>query len=259
MEHCNGQWIGWRGNPFSLRVEGTGFGLIQEVTDLRLTQVSSAVGSSGVNAGTVLNPQVNRTSLPLTAINNDAFYISSTDGTNTPLPVELVSFNAVVEGDAVKLEWSTASELNNDFFVVERMSASNTGIEIGRVNGQGTVQTSHTYSLYDENPQPGLNYYRLRQTDFDGTFTYSKIISVYVKDTDNSKGLNVYPNPAHNEDLTVEVNDIKNGETVTVVIFAAQKSEVFSFRDVNQAEGSFKSDFHCRVDARHLRSAGYSQ
>lgn len=228
------------GNPFSLRVEGTGFGLIQEVTDLRLTQVSSAIGSAGVNAGTVLNPQVNRTSLPLTAINNDAFYISSTDGTNTPLPVELVSFEAVVEGNVVKLVWSTASELNNDYFVVERMTTSNTGTEIGRVTGHGTVKTAHAYSLYDENPQPGLNYYRLRQTDFDGTFTYSKIVLVHVADVNDSKGLVVYPNPAHQEDLTIELKNLKARESVTIVIFSAAKSEVVSFQGPATAEGSFK-------------------
>jgi hypothetical protein len=224
------------GNPFSLRAEGTGFGTIEEVTDLRLTQVSSAIGSSGANGGTILNPQVNRTSLPLTAINNDAFYIASIDGTNTPLPVELVSFKGNVEGTRVRLLWTTASELNNDFFTVERMHEESGFDPVARVNGSGTVHNSQSYFVYDQNPREGVNYYRLKQTDFDGTFAYSEIIAVEVKETRDV--LKVYPNPSRQEDLTVELKTLKPGEQVRFTIFSGQQAQIFSSLEKADSNGS---------------------
>ena len=227
------------GNPFSLRVEGTGFGIIQEVIDLRLTQVSSAVGSASANSGTILNPQVNRTSLPLTAINNDEFYIASIDGTNTPLPVELVSFEAKVEDARVSLRWSTASEINNDYFTIERMKPESGFEPIARVAGHGTSNHTQSYVAYDQNPREGINYYRLKQTDFDGTFTYSEVISVDVKEVGDA--FNVYPNPSRHQDLTVELKSLKPGQQVQLMVFSGQQAQVFSSREKADSNGSIRT------------------
>lgn len=224
------------GNPFSLRVEGTGFGTIQEVVDLRLTQVSSVVGSSSANSGTISNPQVNRTSIPLTGIDNDNFYISSIDGTNTPLPIELTSFEGIGEGALVKLLWTTASELNNDFFTVERLNADLRFDPITRVNGHGTVRDKQSYFAYDQNPQEGTNYYRLKQTDFDGTATFSEVISVEV--TESGNALIVYPNPSQGENLTVKLNALKPDQHVQLTILSGQQAQVFSSFEKADSNGS---------------------
>jgi hypothetical protein len=71
-----------------------------------------------------------------------------------------------------------SSELNNDFFTVERSGTGEVFSSVGTFNGNGTTSQAHTYKLFDANPIYGTAYYRLKQTDFDGTFTYSKIISV---------------------------------------------------------------------------------
>jgi len=92
------------------------------------------------------------------------------------------------------LEWVTATEINNDFFTIER---SRNGIDfetVGFVSGAGTVNQMQYYRLWDSNPIAGLSYYRLKQTDLDGTFEYFSPVSVYVK-SDNQAEVVIYPNP----------------------------------------------------------------
>lgn len=228
------------GNAFSLRVEGTGFGTIEEVIDLRLTHVGSAPGAPGVNAGTIANPQVNRITLPLTGIDNDAYYISSVDGTNTTLPIELVDFTADVINDEVELRWTTASELNNEYFTVERSSSGEIFASIGKVNGRGTTTQAHSYDLLDPHPLNGRSYYRLKQTDFDGTFSYSKIISINYEGPTTAV-LNVYPNPSNGTELTIELGGLGETNTVPVVMYDHLGQEYLRF--------VLKSDF----DKGHIK------
>ncbi len=95
------------GGSYNLGIAGTGFGLVGNVTDLRLTLAGGVVGSAGVNAGTVTNPQVNRTGLlPANLVNT--FYLGSVNAVNSPLPITLVSFTAAVKNGEVVLNWVTA-------------------------------------------------------------------------------------------------------------------------------------------------------
>ncbi len=100
-----------------------------------------------------------------------------------PIPVELVSFTAIVTGTSVQLSWSTASETNNVGFEIERSVISNgvrnlTWEEIGFVEGRGTTTEIQNYSFTDQNVVSGTYNYRLKQFDFDGSFTYSNLIEV---------------------------------------------------------------------------------
>ena len=95
-----------------------------------------------------------------------------------PLPVSLVQFSAQAVPAGVQVQWTTASELNNAGFTIER---SSTGIEfepVGRVIGRGTTLSRHTYSYLDATPPRSVLYYRLRQTDTDGAVTFSEIVTV---------------------------------------------------------------------------------
>ncbi len=132
-----------------------------------------------------------------------------------PLPIELVDFRAQAINDAVHLTWETASELNNDFFTVERSLTGETFSSVGQVNGSGTTNQGRIYSLIDLSPVQGTSYYRLKQTDFDGTFTYSKVISVAYE----GSLFSVYPNPSAGDYVTIVINGISNMETVPVVIY----------------------------------------
>jgi hypothetical protein len=110
-----------------------------------------------------------------------AFTINGASPSNTALPVELLFFTAQVnQQNIVVLNWATASELNNDFYTVERSLDGLSWELVDIVNGSGTTPLRNDYSTRDLRPYSGLSYYRLKQTDFDGTFEYSNIVSVFV-------------------------------------------------------------------------------
>lgn len=113
-------------------------------------------------------------------------------GGNTPLPVELLSFSAERENAGVRLNWSTASEKDNDYFTVERSPDGQEYTEAGKLDGGGSSRIYRQYTLLDRDPYPGISYYRLKQTDFSGDFQYSSLVSVYVN---REQRFSVYPNP----------------------------------------------------------------
>jgi hypothetical protein len=109
------------------------------------------------------------------------------------LPIELFDFVATAMFDGrVKLQWTTVTEINNDFFSVEHSVSDMEFVEIFQTAGAGTTTVKIEYEEIHENPDQGINYYRLKQTDFDGTFTYSKVVSATVT---TLTGTLVYPNP----------------------------------------------------------------
>jgi len=123
-----------------------------------------------------------------------AYYtIGSTNAPASPLPVELVNFTAEVCNADVCLDWKTASELNNDHFSIERSVDAESWTEIKKVKGAGTSLRTLNYSAMDYEPLPGISYYRLKQTDFDKNFKYSKIEVVEFK---NAMEVGIYPNPS---------------------------------------------------------------
>ena len=106
------------------------------------------------------------------------------------MPVELTDFSARLLDQSVQLNWRTASESNNEGFYIER----STGLywqNFGFVAGKGTTTEEQSYYFLDEKPQPGTNYYRLKQVDFDGKYEYSNIISVNIE----SAEIRLFPNP----------------------------------------------------------------
>jgi hypothetical protein len=94
------------------------------------------------------------------------------------LPVAWCSFIAEVEKGRVVLTWATQTEVNNDYFSVERSADGQDFIEIARIKGEGESKTKKTYKTIDHFPLQGISYYRLAQTDFDGSVRYSKVIVV---------------------------------------------------------------------------------
>ena len=109
------------------------------------------------------------------------------------LPVQLTSFQAALNQKTVKLNWQTSSELNNAKFIIETSNEGELFSGIGEVQGAGTTLEKQSYQFTHHTPSAGINYYRLKQVDFDGTFEYSKIVAI------NAVGNNdivAYPNPA---------------------------------------------------------------
>ncbi|MCG8327061.1 MAG: hypothetical protein MI974_05215 [Chitinophagales bacterium] len=108
------------------------------------------------------------------------------------LPITLSSFVADKQNNTTHLHWRTSTEVNNDYMAIERSSDGRTFEEIGRVQGRGTTQIEQSYSFVDEWPLPGINYYRLRQVDFDGRYEYHETVAVDFSDKTTGKLL-VYP------------------------------------------------------------------
>lgn len=119
----------------------------------------------------------------------------STTLVNTPLPIQLVSFSGLHRNHINQLEWRTASELQNKLFVVERSADGMHFYKIGELPGHEKSNTLIVYAFNDNTPLPSKNYYRLKQVDFDGQATYSKVIVLENTDAD----LNLAPNPGRDQ------------------------------------------------------------
>ena len=140
------------------------------------------------------------------ASNNIFFDISNNNFTiNAPLPVELTDFSARLENkNSARLTWSTASEKNNNGFDIEMSKNSLADfINIGFVKGHGSSATANAYDFIRNNLSNGIYYFRLKQTDNDGSFTYSPVKSVEIVN-DNFE-VTAYPNPVKDR-LTLAIN-----------------------------------------------------
>lgn len=124
------------------------------------------------------------------------------------LPVELLFFDAVARGDKVELNWSTATEEENDFFEVQRSRDASSYAPIDRVPGNGTSSERHDYRIFDEDPLNGVAYYRLKQVDRDGAYEYSDPVAVDLR---KEGRLKLYPNPVQDE-LRLEWSEGLDGE-----------------------------------------------
>lgn len=116
----------------------------------------------------------------------------------TALPIELISFEAELVFDQVFLDWSTATEINNDYFTLERSVDGKNFETIGIEAGAGFSKRRLDYRFVDQEPLSGRSFYRLKQTDFDGTFTYSAI-RVVNNEEEKTIAFSAYPNPVSDQ------------------------------------------------------------
>ena len=157
---------------------------------------------------------VSNNKLTLSLISSFSDWTGS-DSVTHNLPIVLTKFNAYKKSELVELSWETASETNNDYFTLEKSMDGENWNTLYTCNGAGTSTKVHNYLFTDEEPFNGTNYYRLKQTDFNGDFAYSKIESVELKN--DSVTFITYPNPAYLEELTIIVKGICV-ETATISI-----------------------------------------
>lgn len=134
-----------------------------------------------------------------------------------PLPIKLVSFEANFNVDKVELKWITATEINNDFFTIEKSSDLINWEAVSIVAGAGNSNVNVEYFEVDYSPTLGVSYYRLKQTDFDGAYTYSNIVPVKVEKKINA-GLSLFPNPiARGEEVKIQFSELLNSEVLIVI------------------------------------------
>jgi len=134
-----------------------------------------------------------------------------------PLPVKLLNFTAeLITKDGVYISWTTATEINNDYFTIEK---SMDGIDINELNivaGAGNSTNILNYFIADKNPYEGTSYYRLRQTDYDGkteTFPWVTINNTNVRDL----SLDVIMNPTTRENIHLNISGQKGDEVLVVL------------------------------------------
>jgi len=130
------------------------------------------------------------------------------------LPVNLLEFKATLNHEEVETKWITSSELNNDFFTVEKSKDGIHFDELDRVKGAGNSTINRSYSSVDPNPFTGLSYYRLKQTDFDGSFKYSAVVP--VKYNHGKISATIYPNPSTDGAVTILIAGDVNATEIVV-------------------------------------------
>ena len=173
-------------------------------------------------------------------------------GPNNTLPVELTSFTALAGKSGIELAWSTATEINNSGFAVERKTASSPYSQVAFVAGNGTSNTAHQYT-YTDAVSAGTYTYRLKQVDHDGKFTYSKEIEAAVKLAPQDYALSQnYPNPFN--PTTVMTFAVKTDQHASMKVYNMLGQEVMTLFD-----GVAKADQLNRVqfNASGLSSGTY--
>ena len=186
-----------------------------------------------------------------------SFAIARYNNDDNILPVSLLSFTATKQQQSVLLNWQTVNEINNSYFSIERSNNSRTFTEINKVYAKEIAQQKQSYTTTDTKPLQGINYYRLKQVDKDGKFTYSKIASVFF---DDDLKITVRPNPANNfiyvdglkENISanVSITDV-NGKTVSSTKTDQSTSKIniqhlaagVYYININQNGKSFKQKF----------------
>ena len=125
---------------------------------------------------------------------NNSAVISTYTTAGGPLPIRLLTFNGVKDESKVQLQWQTSSEQNSKLFDVEFSDNSSQWVSIGTVSAAGTSNSNRNYGLVHNSPVDGVNYYRLKQVDVNGVFTYSNVVAINFT-IKGVKVSSVFPNP----------------------------------------------------------------
>jgi hypothetical protein len=220
----------WSGESVALSADGDRVAIGAEGYDGFLpaagyVRVFDWNGSAWTQTGGNINDEANSWSGSSVALSDDGNIVAvgakfnSLNGharvytMNPVLSVELLEFSGVrLPTRQIKLNWTTASETNNDFFELQRLNEQNSFVTIASVLGNGTSNTTNHYSYTDETPWNGICHYRIKQIDFNGNHSISDVIQ--VDDDYTSSQLVVYPNPSQNG--LFNISDVTNSSHVRV-------------------------------------------
>ena len=186
-------------------------------------------GTTGTTAaGTIVTPAT----FTFSTAASVSFTLASIDVTN-PLPIDLISFEAKTNKDRVELNWATATEINNDYFTIERSKDGFDFEEIFKKSGNGTTSQTSEYEAFDDKPFQGISYYRLRQTDFDGKTTVSEPVAVEF--IDDLQSLLLAPNPGK-ENVKAFIPLSFSGKAI--LKFADIQGRIIKSMEINRESGN---------------------
>lgn len=251
----------YQGHPISvsnisLSISSGSLGTAITATDSSMDGVSPDIAVMGASNGSVISAYAtcsypigkvihgidgNRQILIIALPSNGPMGVSMEWGA---LPVELSSFTSTVSGSTVQLYWSTANEINNSGFDIERSEA---GVQewskVGFVSGHGTVQETKQYTYTDNHLNSGIYQYRLRQIDYNGHYEYFNLSNEIVIGTPMTYHLSQnYPNP-FNPSTTIGYN-LKETGMVNITVFDLTGREIATLVNETKTAGYYTVDFN---------------
>lgn len=194
-------------------------------------------------------------------IKADKLWLIGTDGliirgyADPLIPVELVSFNAVLNGSTVNLNWATATETNNNGFEIQRANENKIWQKLAFVKGKGTSTEMNFYNYADKNVTAGKYFYKLKQIDFEGTISYSQEAEVNVEKQIQYALAQNFPNP-FNPSTTIEFS-VAERLHVLIRVFDLIGREVAVLVNEVKEPGSYKIQFDGQAAGRELASGIY--
>lgn len=167
----------------------------------------------------------------------------------TVLAVDFEDFQVTAQEGGIQVTWSTQSEIDNDYFLVERSRDGIVFQSIGTVEGGGTTFNRRTYRLIDPHPLKGTNYYRIKQFDLDGKVHQTQVQAIQFNEVESVKKIRVFPNPVDAE-LQIEIySDKVNRRFISI-------QDVFG-RQILNFEPKFANSSIFSVDVRNLSPGNY--
>ncbi len=203
---------GLAGGTYSISLRGDG--LVNPASYLcMLTSVKSATtndawdfgisGNRDLVSRTILQPLVKRSGVTT----GFSKWGLAGGGEPVPLPISLLSFDAECEDNVVDITWSTASEINNDYFTIQRSTDATSWEFVKNIPGHGNSNMVLYYATTDNDPYSGVSYYRLKQTDFDGSSETFSPVAVICRESNQWQGISYYPNPFTSE-IVVDMQNL---------------------------------------------------
>ena len=246
--------------------ELTGFSRTDITSYYWIDGVSSAWANDGVNvkvAASGSDPYM--VDVTLSGMTGGVDYYFGVANSGATLPVEFSYFGVIDNKGVVELIWETATELNNDYFEVQRSANGMEWEDKGSLKGAGTSVSPNTYSFYDYTPEKGINYYRIKQVDFDETTDYSEVRTIKIGAVEEPAVLAINgpsPNPFDDfirieytspidADAIVELIDL-NGNVVYHQMEILHKGS--SDFTITGLDGLSAGQYHVRVRANGMKA-----
>ena len=237
--------------------------MMDPTVNLCINQVDNGdINTPGHTAISIPNAAITSTYDPLTTVwtvcfpvdSFSYFYCATCNDFNIPLPVSLLSFEGKRTNGSSVLNWATSSEQNNSHFIVERskdgksFSALSSAINSKGMNGNSNVKLDYTHT--DDVPMKGHNYYRLRQVDIDGHYTYSGTVDVYFG---TETFVTMYPNPVNTE-LTVDITTPESSRAQVKIMDATGRVVRTVEMSLQAGSNSTKIDMQSLTDGMYMVS-----
>lgn len=193
-------------NPMTL-----GIGFTNTVRPLRLW--AADFSSFGINATNYAS--VDNFRITLSGSSDLAFVAYNAAAFDIPLPITLTSFDGKLINGQAQLSWQTANETQNKQFVIEASTDAKVFTPVDSINGAGNTSKNQNYSYTDKRRYAGPVYYRLKQVDYTGKYSYSQIISINFKK--HLEGITVFPNPSINNSIIIAHKQATGNEKIQLL------------------------------------------